>query len=317
MAAPRPAPPNSAPRPEHSAGTTGIRQMQGSSVRCEPEEPECVHPANLGVGHACHARSTSYAGRRRRRPSAARRRVFDCEVQWPPGCGAAAVPRVPAQAGVSASPSVSTSTGHSSSRPVSAAPAHHAAKRPAAAPGRRACAPPLAPAHASVHRAAEGDSSAMRTRSRPSAVIAARASPRTVVASARSFRALGPGPHHVEERVRSRIVAAVRPRRRHVDRRKRGDGRGRQVGAIGSVVRQEVLGLPAGEAERQVEHRRAGKRLTREVLAPQHPFVGGEHSRGSGRGVRPSSAHSCVDAATSGSGPGAKRPAPSTRTVAA
>jgi hypothetical protein len=50
-------------------------------------------------------------------------------------------------------------------------------------------------------------------------------------------------------------------------------------------VREEVLGLPAGETEGQVEHRRTGERLTREVLAPQHALVGGEHSRRPGRGV--------------------------------
>ena len=49
---------------------------------------------------------------------------------------------------------------------------------------------------------------------------------------------------------------------------------------------QEVLGLPGGEAEGQVEHRRTGEGLTREVLAPHHPFVGREHRRRSRRGVR-------------------------------
>jgi hypothetical protein len=44
MAAPRPQPPNRVPRPEHSAGTTGICQEQGSSVRASPKNRSASTP---------------------------------------------------------------------------------------------------------------------------------------------------------------------------------------------------------------------------------------------------------------------------------
>jgi hypothetical protein len=51
-------------------------------------------------------------------------------------------------------------------------------------------------------------------------------------------------------------------------------------------VREAVLGLPAGERQGQIENRWPGKRLRREVLAPDDAFVGCEHGRRTGRDVR-------------------------------
>jgi hypothetical protein len=100
------------------------------------------------------------------------------------------------------------------------------------------------------------------------------------------FRALSPGSHRIDERLRCRIVGAIPRRWRHLDGRERGRLWPRQVDAVGPVVREEVLGLPGGETARQVEHRRTGEDFTGEILASQYSFVGGEHSRRSRRGVR-------------------------------
>ena len=65
-----------------------------------------------------------------------------------------------------------------------------------------------------------------------------------------------------------------------------GSRRGREVGRVGPVRGERVLGLPRGESQRELEHGRAVDALVAQVLAPHDPFVRREHGVGSGGDVR-------------------------------